>query len=99
VEDSIAIRLEIIMNDLLFESSDLLSLFATPLWEMQLPARRYEPTTPGHEFTFVVKQHPGALPRGGSGGDDGWRCTRRAVIRLPRPGRHGRGQGAISAYR
>jgi hypothetical protein len=26
-----------------FESSDLLALFATPLWELQLPARRHEP--------------------------------------------------------
>ena len=27
----------------LFESSNLLSLFSTPVWELQLPARRYEP--------------------------------------------------------
>jgi len=26
-----------------FESSDLLSLFPTPVWELQLPAQRYEP--------------------------------------------------------
>lgn len=31
------------MNGSLFESSDLLSLFATQVWELQLPARRYEP--------------------------------------------------------
>ena len=31
------------MNGSVFESSDLLSLFPTPVWEFQLPARRYEP--------------------------------------------------------
>jgi uncharacterized protein (TIGR02466 family) len=34
--------LQIPMSDSPFESSDLISLFPTPLWEMQLPARRYE---------------------------------------------------------
>jgi uncharacterized protein (TIGR02466 family) len=42
-EDSIAMSLEILMNGSLFESSELLSLFSTPVWELQLPARRYEP--------------------------------------------------------
>jgi hypothetical protein len=31
------------MNGPLFESSNLLSLFSTPVWELQLPARLYEP--------------------------------------------------------
>jgi uncharacterized protein (TIGR02466 family) len=31
------------MNGSLFESSELLSLFSTPVWELQLPAWRYEP--------------------------------------------------------
>jgi hypothetical protein len=40
--------LKIDMSDSLFDSSDLLSLFATPLCERQLSARRYEPINSCH---------------------------------------------------